>query len=394
MKYLAYVLTLALLLSAFLLCFASCDKGGDAGESSTAGETTGSDVTTGETTESETTGEEEVTTEDATGETTGETTGDVETVVEPMDFDSMDLTPYVTLGAYKNIPVTLKESAYYSSLCEVLFDSGKYFDKITAGEDKVAEGDYINVNYKGILSGVAFEGGTAENQDIVASEGSGYIEGFASGFLGAKVGASGSFLVTFPENYGEQTLAGKEVTFEFTVNCIYRFHTLTDAIADELSDGAYPTAEAYEGYLRNLLIQPELWNAVIKNAKVIAYPEQQVQYYYLQNRNYYETYGKYYGMEYEEFLTYLGITDADLMEAAKAYVLEDLVYYAIKKTENIVMPEDYYNAKVGHYIERYKDVYGYTDAQIEAAMDDIRANMTYDYAQEVILSFADVTWEK
>ncbi|HAP03899.1 MAG TPA: peptidylprolyl isomerase, partial [Lachnospiraceae bacterium] len=95
-------------------------------------------------------------------------------------------------------------------------------------EDKtqktVKEDSIVNVDYKGIKDGEAFQNGSASdvtidvknNQD--ASSGTGYIDGFTDGLVGAKVGETVSSKVTFPENYQASDLAGKEVTFEFTVN--------------------------------------------------------------------------------------------------------------------------------------------------------------------------------
>ena len=154
---------------------------------------------------------------------------------------------YVTLCDYSSIPVTLTESyevtdedvqAYFEQLISYY---GPFYkedpDKTTIGE-----GDIANVDYVGKLDGEAFQGGTAENQNIdvygncAAGGASGYIEGFTEGLKGAKVGDVIDCDVTFPENYGNEDLAGKAVVFTFTVNSIQKEITaeeVDDAFAKE-----------------------------------------------------------------------------------------------------------------------------------------------------------------
>jgi trigger factor len=220
----------------------------------------------------------------------------------------------------------------------------------------------------------------------------GYINGFATGFIGAEVGEKSSFKVTFPDNYTESSLAGREVTFEFKVHYIYQFDELTDEMAKDLSDGEFETAEAYEQHQRNLVVQEKLWLTIVENATVKKYPEQHVRFYYQQNRNYYEYYANAYGMSYEELLLAFGLKDSDLWDNAELYVLEDLVYYAIRSEENISLSEEEYNEKIDIYIKRYKDELKYSDAEIKEHMSEIEDNMLYDKVQEMLIAWSDVMW--
>lgn len=329
------------------------------------------------------------------GDTTEEQTQATTEKAEKMDLSDMDLSPYIALGQYKNIPVTMKEIEYVVALREILLEDGAYLEKMKEGEiDRpVMEGDIIHVDYTGYLDGVQFDGGRATNQDITVYDGKGYIDGFASGFIGAEVGETSSFDVTFPKDYSEASLAGKEVTFEFKVHHIYQFDELTDEMAVDLSNGEFTTAEAYEQHQRNLLIQEKLWLTIVDNATVIKYPEQHRLYYYQQNRSYYDYYASLYQMTYEKLLAALDLTDAALWKSAELYVLEDLVYYAIRSAENIALTEEEYNEKIDVYINRYKEELKYSDAEIRENMAAIEDNMLYDKVQEMLIEWADVTWE-
>ena len=173
---------------------------------------------------------------------------------------------------------------------------------------------------------------------------------------------------------------------------IYQFDELTDEMAKDLSDGEFETAEAYEQHQRNLVVQEKLWLTIVENATVKKYPEQHVRFYYQQNRNYYEYYASAYGMSYEELLLAFGLKDSDLWDNAELYVLEDLVYYAIRSEENIFLTDEEYNAKIDIYIKRYRDELKYSDAEIKEHMSEIEDNMLYDKVQEMLIGWSDVIW--
>ena len=76
--------------------------------------------------------------------------------------------------------------------------------------------DTVHIDFKGMVDGEAFEGGSAENVPLVLGSGS-MIEGFESGLLGAKAGDERTLEVKFPEDYRAEHLAGKDATFEVKV---------------------------------------------------------------------------------------------------------------------------------------------------------------------------------
>lgn len=311
---------------------------------------------------------------------------------EKMNFAEIDLSPYIALGQYKNVEVTVDEAAYLARLYETLLADGAYYDEVKSGDQTVQLGDIINVDYTGYLHGVAFEGGDADDQNITVYDSGKYIEGFATGFIGAKAGETSRFDVTFPENYSSEELAGQNVTFEFTVNAIYVFDELTDEMASDLSSGQYSTVTEYEDYLRSLVVQEVLWEIILNNATIISYPEEHVQYYYQQTRTYYEYYAEYYNIDYDTFLTYFGFTDASLYAYAQEYTREDLVEYAIRRAENIALTDEEYDEVLQYYINRYKNDYGYTDDEILVNMESIEENMLFDKLQRLLVSWARVTW--
>ena len=86
----------------------------------------------------------------------------------------------------------------------------------------VQDGDYINLDYVGYLDGVPFDGGSTNGMGTTLLIGSGsYIEGFEEGIIGHAIGETFDLNLSFPEDYWNEEMAGKEVVFTTTVNGIY-----------------------------------------------------------------------------------------------------------------------------------------------------------------------------
>jgi trigger factor len=88
--------------------------------------------------------------------------------------------------------------------------------KWTDVERAAQDGDTVHMNFKGMIDGEIFEGGTAEDVPLVLGSNA-MIEGFESGLLGASAGDERTLEVTFPEDYRATHLAGKDAVFEVEV---------------------------------------------------------------------------------------------------------------------------------------------------------------------------------
>lgn len=79
-------------------------------------------------------------------------------------------------------------------------------------ERPAVTGDFVSLDFTGFVDGVPFKNGEAS--DYLLELGSGkFIPGFEEQIVGMKAGDEGNIKVTFPENYGNGELAGKEATF-------------------------------------------------------------------------------------------------------------------------------------------------------------------------------------
>ncbi len=87
-------------------------------------------------------------------------------------------------------------------------------------EDRgLQEGDIAVIDFEGFLDGEPFEGGKAENFELKIGSGQ-FIPGFEEQLEGMKKGEERTIKVTFPEEYRNEQLAGKEVEFKVKLHDI------------------------------------------------------------------------------------------------------------------------------------------------------------------------------
>ncbi|MCQ5078722.1 FKBP-type peptidyl-prolyl cis-trans isomerase [Gemmiger formicilis] len=95
-----------------------------------------------------------------------------------------------------------------------------------------ADGDTVNIDYVGRIDGVAFDGGNTNGGGADLKLGSGtYIDNFEEQIVGHTPGETFDVTVTFPEDYGNEDLNGKEAVFETTLN--YIKETVTPELTDD-----------------------------------------------------------------------------------------------------------------------------------------------------------------
>jgi len=86
-------------------------------------------------------------------------------------------------------------------------------------ERAAATEDMVNIDYLGRRDGEEFEGGSAEGTNLVLGS-ERMIPGFEAGIEGKSAGDAFTLDLSFPEEYHNADLAGKEVSFEIKLNSV------------------------------------------------------------------------------------------------------------------------------------------------------------------------------
>lgn len=100
----------------------------------------------------------------------------------------------------------------------------------------IAKGDKAVIDFQGFVAGSPFDGGNAEDYEVIVGSGS-MIPGFEDGLIGAEPGKAFEISVTFPEAYGHEELAGKDATFQIKVKKVLggELPALDEAFAEQFN---------------------------------------------------------------------------------------------------------------------------------------------------------------
>ncbi|RWZ59910.1 trigger factor [Halobacillus fulvus] len=155
-----------------------------------------------------------------------------ETGIEPVDQPEVDVQkiekgegvvftaevtvkPEVKLGEYKGLEVEELSTEVTDEDVENELKQlqEKQAELVVKEEGEVENGDTVVMDFEGFVDGEAFEGGQADNYSLEVGSGS-FIPGFEEQLEGKKAGEEADVVVTFPEEYHAEDLAGKEATFK------------------------------------------------------------------------------------------------------------------------------------------------------------------------------------
>lgn len=109
----------------------------------------------------------------------------------------------------KTIDILRKQRVHYHTKGE----AGAHGD---GGAPIAANGDRVTVDFVGIIDGVEFPGGKADDYAFVLGEGR-MLPEFEAATVGLKVGESKTFPLAFPEDYHGKDVAGKTADFTITL---------------------------------------------------------------------------------------------------------------------------------------------------------------------------------
>ena len=281
--------------------------------------------------------------------------------------------------------------------------SNDLYEEVTEGT--VADGDLVNIDYEGKLDGEAFDGGTAQGQDLLIGSGS-FIDGFEEGLIGVEVGETVDLELTFPENYQSEELAGQDTVFTVTVNSIKVIPEMDDELANTLSGGEYTTMDAYREYIRETLqedhaqtqetdILVDLMTQLYNTCTIEEYPQELVDYSMASMKNSYSEMAAMYGMELDDLLSsFYGITEEEFDQQMEEYIKQSLqqemILKAIAEEEDMTISDEEYTQGC----ENYRQAQGYDtveDLVADYGEEVIRTSLLIDKAMDFVRENAVVT---
>ena len=164
--------------------------------------------------------------------------------------------PEVEISSYKGLEVE-KESVEVTDedIMKDIDATRERNSRMLSVEDRPAkDGDQAVIDFEGFLDGVAFEGGKGEKYPLGLGSGS-FIPGFEEQIIGKSVGEEFDINVTFPEDYGAENLAGKEVVFKIKLHelKVKELPELDDEFVKDVSE--FNTVDEYKADVKAKLTE-------------------------------------------------------------------------------------------------------------------------------------------
>lgn len=279
------------------------------------------------------------------------------------------LKPEVTLGQYKGIKVEKADISVTDEevAAEMEMERERNARMIAVTDRAVKDGDMTVIDFEGFVDGVAFEGGKGEGHSLTIGSGT-FIPGFEAGLIGAQIDQETEVKVTFPKDYQEKNLAGKDAVFKCTVKEIKEkeLPDLDDEFAGEVSE--FDTLAEYREDVKKKLEEQKaaeaksakeeaVVDAIIEDARM-EIPDAMLE---TQQRQMIEEFVQRIqsqGLSLDQYMQYSGLTPKTMLEQVKPQALRRiqsrLVLEAVAAAEKITASDDEFEEEIKTMGEAYR----------------------------------------
>ncbi len=299
--------------------------------------------------------------------------------------------PEVTLGKYKGITVTkIDVTVTDEEVEEAVEQERKRSARTVSVEDgTVADGDTAVIDFEGFVDGEAFAGGKGENYSLEIGSHS-FVDTFEEQLIGKACGEELEVNVTFPENYQEESLAGKPAMFKVKIHEISRkeLPEADDEFAQDVSE--FDTLSEYKEDIKKKLAEQKEANArrtkedeavrKIADAAKMELPEPMIE---MQIESMIEEFAQrisQQGLRFEQYMQFSGVTMDKLKEQVRpdaiSRIKSSLVLEQIAEEEKIEVTEEDIEAEMEKLASAYdmeldkiKELMG--DAEKESMKKDL-----------------------
>ena len=276
--------------------------------------------------------------------------------------------PEVEVRDYKGVEIeTVSAEVTDEDVDKEIESMAKKNSRMVEVDRPAQEGDMVLIDYEGWVGDEQFEGGTAERQPLKLGSGT-FIPGFEEQLVGAVKDEQRDVTVTFPEEYHEQSLAGKEAVFKCKVHeikeqelpeinddfvkDISEFDTMDELKADTREKLAKSKAESAENSMKNSVIE------AVFNANDIEVPAPLVEQEIDNQISQFDQQLRAQGMDLNTYMQYLGKEPSEFREdirpEAEKKVKTQMIVTAVAEQEGFeATPEE-----VEQELEKMAQQYG------------------------------------
>ena len=312
------------------------------------------------------------------------------------------IKPEVKLGDYKSIEIEKIEYNVTDENIDMELNNIKEMNGriIDASDRETKKGDILTIDFEGYIDGEQFEGGTAEKQELEIGADR-FIKGFEEQLIGKKKGDKVDVKVTFPEDYFEENLKGKEALFKVTIHEIKEkiLPVLDDEFAKDVSE--FDTLEEYKQSIRERLEkeakdkeQIDIENKAVE--KVVELSEMDIPEVMVENQinneiGEFDYRLKIQGLSIDKYLELTNSTIDDFKEQVKPVaekkVKADLVLDAIAKVEKLEVSDEDLDNELERLAEEYnqEDVEKFKEDMKKGDLEHLKTGIMRDKTIELLV---------
>ncbi len=277
-----------------------------------------------------------------------------------------ELRPEVTLGDYKGLNLTVKDTPVDESAMQKSIDNllSQHSTQEIVTDRPTKETDIAVIDFDGYANGEKIQGGEAKNYPLDLAN-SNFIPGFAEQLVGKNLNDEFEIKVTFPEQYHDEKLKGQPATFKIKINEIKekKLPELNDEFAQKV--GPFKTVDDLKADIQKYLdsqreranrqnSENEVFKAVIDAAKV-EIPQSMVDREVASLKEEYKQRLAAQGISWDTLVKAQGEDELvkNLKDDALIRIKNSLVIDKIAKTENIKLDQKDLEKKFGELSAAY-----------------------------------------
>ncbi|MBR1744084.1 MAG: trigger factor [Lachnospiraceae bacterium] len=277
--------------------------------------------------------------------------------------------PEVALGDYKGIEVEKKDIEVTDEDINAEIDKvrEKNSRMITIDDRATEDGDTVLIDFDGFVDGERFEGGKAEDYELVLGSHS-FIDNFEEQLIGKNIDDEVEVNVTFPDQYQAEELQGKPALFKVKIKEIKvkELPELDDDFAQDVSE--CDTLEEYKEETKKKLCESKeeaaksekeaaVIDQIIENA-TMEIPEQMVAAQVRQMTQEFAQRLQSQGLSLEQYMQFTGMSahsfTEELTPQALKRIQSRLVLEAIVKAEDISVSDEDIDGEIEEMAKMYQ----------------------------------------
>ena len=278
------------------------------------------------------------------------------------------LKPPVELGKYKGIKVEPVDVTVTDDEVEeeIKKELGKNAREVDVTDRAAKNEDIVLIDYSGSVDGEKFDGGTAEDQKLELGSHT-FIDNFEEQIEGHNIGDEFDVNVTFPEEYHENSLAGKAAVFAVKLKGITEKQTpeLDDDFVSDVSE--FDTVDEYRADIRETLEdrkkaaartkkEDEAVKALVEDSRM-EIPQAMIDTEADSMVQNYDNRLRSQGLGLQQYMQYTGMTTDklkdDMREQAKLNIESRLVLEAVAEADNITIADEDIEKEIQEMADNY-----------------------------------------